>query len=523
MMKKVTSFTVCLLVVFQSVVCQKRNNIWPVGVGLTFQAYPRPFISFNTATADTFSLARQMGFFITNTSISDTAGNLLFYTNGNYIANANHDTLQNSEYFNPGYASTINSNQLNIVQGALILPMPGNDSLYYVFHVSGEQFTAYNQLQQQPLQLSYSIVNMKLDSMRGGIIAGQKNIAILNDTLTNGMITACKHGNGRDWWITVPRFYSNKYYKFLLTDTGLAGPFSQNIGSPIVYDIGSQASFSPQGDSYAQVNIDNTLNIFKFDRCTGLFYDNTFIQIPNPTLGLPDNEAFGLAFSPSGQYLYIVLYTKIVQYDTWATNIASTQTYVADWDTAYNPFATYFLLAQLAPDGKIYIGTYGSCYTLHYIDQPDVGGVACNVVQNSFPLTSIPNVGVPTFPNYDLGAWVGSPCDTLTLLTPSLSKGEGAIRIAPNPANNSFYIKYDIPTNENLFFVLYDSFGKEVLRKNLYGSFKNLLVHTEQLNNGIYFWRAVQDYNTKTQRSNGKPPVGGLGVGAQNGKIVILH
>ena len=303
----------------------------------------------------------------------------------------------------------------------------------------------------------------------------------------------------------------------------MAGPLIQNIVNAIVYDIGSQAAYSPQGDRFAQVNIDNTLNIFKFDRCTGWFYDNTFIQIPNPTFGLPDNEAFGLAFSPSGQYLYIVLYTKIVQYDTWASNIASTQTYVADWDTAYNPFATYFLMAQLAPDGKIYIGTYGSCYTLHYIDQPDVGSVACNVVQNSFPLTSIPNVGVPTFPNYDLGAWVGSPCDTLTLLTPSLSKGEGAIRIAPNPANNSFYIKYDIPTNENLFFVLYDSFGKEVLRKNLYGSFKNLLVHTEQLNNGIYFWRAVQDYNTKTQRSNGKPPVGGLGGNFTSPYIPILR
>ncbi len=97
------------------------------------------------------------------------------------------------------------------------------------------------------------------------------------------------------------------------------------------------------------------------------------------------------------------------------------------------------------------------------------------------------------------------------------------IFINPNPANSFFNIRYDIPTNENLLFVLYDSYGKEVLRKNLYGTFKNLLVHTEQLNNGIYFWRAVVDYTTKTQRSNGKSPEGDLGVGAQNGKIVILH
>ena len=70
---------------------------------------------------------------------------------------------------------------------------------------------------------------------------------------------------------------------------------------------------------------------------------------------------------------------------------------------------------------------------------------------------------------------------------------ENSFQIHHRLANISFYIKYDIPTNENLLFVLYDSYGKEVLRKNLYGTFKNLLVHTEKLGNGIYFWRAVQD------------------------------
>ena len=55
------------------------------------------------------------------------------------------------------------------------------------------------------------------------------------------------------------------------------------------------------------------------------------------------------------------------------------------------------------------------------------------------------------------------------------------------------------------------SYGKEVLRKNLYGTFKNLLVHMEQLNNGIYFWRAVSNNNSKSQPSIGKP-LKGFGV-----------
>ena len=77
----------------------------------------------------------------------------------------------------------------------------------------------------------------------------------------------------------------------------------------------------------------------------------------------------------------------------------------------------------------------------------------------------------------------------------------------PNPASNSVNVKYDIATNQNLLFVLYDSYGKEVLRKTLYGKFKNLLVHTDMLNNGVYFYSAT---------------VKKAGV-RETGKLVILH
>ena len=168
---------------------------------------------------------------------------------------------------------------------------------------------------------------------------------------------------------------------------------------------------------------------------------------------------------------------------------------------------------------------------MHTSDSPDSPGIACNRLQHNILLPHF-NLTIPNFPNYDLGVLPGSPCDTLGLnLTPALSKGEGAIRLSPNPASNSFYIKYDIPTNENLLFVLYDSYGNEVLRKNLYGTFKNLLVHTEQLNNGIYFWRVQENYNLKFQPQNGKSPKepaptkvsGDLGVHSASGKIIILR
>ncbi|MBK8413867.1 MAG: hypothetical protein IPL22_04700 [Bacteroidetes bacterium] len=68
--------------------------------------YPKGGIDFSSGSADTFSVFREMGFFSINTMMNDGSGNLLFYTNGIYIANANHDTLLNSQNYNPGYAST---------------------------------------------------------------------------------------------------------------------------------------------------------------------------------------------------------------------------------------------------------------------------------------------------------------------------------------------------------------------------------------------------------------------------------
>ncbi len=468
--------------------------------------YTQKSIDFNSGVADTFSVHRKFGFFITNTSICDTSGNLLFYTNGVKIGNAVHDTMYNSTDFNPGYSSTVNCNNLNMFQGALILPMPESDSLYYILHESGD-WLFYNGLNHvTPYNLKYSVVDMSLDSGRGGIIPTQKSIVITNDTMANGFISACKHGNGRDWWIVAPRFWSNKYYKLLLTNNGVQNVSSQIIGDSILWDNGGIGVFTPDGSTYAFLDFDNNLNLFRFDRCTGLFYDSTYIAIPFDSTF--NTRAMGLAFSASSRYLYVTQFAHILQYDMLAPNIAASKIVVADWDTAYIPQPTNFFNAQLAPDNKIYIGTWAGTYILNYIDAPDSAGTACNVVQNTFVISTnqVGNVTVPTYPNYDLGRWVGSPCDTLPLLTPALSKGEGDVRCFPNPANTYFNINYNLLPNQTAQFILYNTMGEKVSEYNLYGTFKSLVVHTTGLPNGVYFYKVVLQ-NTI----------------AASGKVVVVH
>jgi hypothetical protein len=500
----ITKFVLVIILYPTFIFGQNRENTWQVGIKTVVTNYPYPAISFNQQPADTFSVIRSFGFFITNTGVCDTSGNTLFYTDGVSIGNRNHDTLFNSTNFNPGYASNVNNQTLNIHQAAVILPNPQNENLYYLIHESAEQFSFQGNNYQQPLTLRYSIVNMDLDSGNGAIENSAKSVILETDTFTNGGLNACKHGNGKDWWLVAPKFYSNTYAKYLVKADSIHSLNTQAIGDSIKFNTLIQSVFSPDGSKYAVVTPANGLNIFSFDRCTGLFYDSTIINVPNPTPGYPENQAYGVAFSSNSRFLYVILYARIFQYDTWSTNIPSTGIIVADWDTFSNPFPTYFFGAQLAPDNRIYIGTYGSNYCLHYIENPDSLGIACNVIQHSFPL-SFPNISVPTYPNYDLGKKTGSPCDTITSIFESelsLSK----IKIFPNPSSDHLIFNYDIPDNEYAILRIYDSTGIEIAKHQLYGSMKTYLMHVINFPSGFYYYSFQSAKN-----------------GFINGKFVVIH
>ena len=503
-----------LLVGFQQLCISQLSNKWILGYeswgGSPFGNVNMDFSNHHFDSA--YFFYRDMNFEFANASICDSNGTLLFYTNGVYIANAQDDTMLNGSGLNPSwYTTQWNYYGLKIMQGDVIIPKPGSDSLYYLFHITCDVFPLY-----LPKYLYCSIVNMNGDSGKGEVI--EKNKIIHNDTLTAGGLTVCRHANGRDWWILIGEYGKKvKYDSYLVTPDTIQLMQSQIF--PVNGQEGGTACFSPDGSKYVWNNCYGVA-FFDFDRCSGQ------LTLTDNIDSFPDGLCWiGSSISPNSRYYYLSHGQYIFQFDLQSSNIAASLDTVAVNDGFYDPnppWQTAFVLHQLGPDGKIYISTGNATFSLHVIDQPDSADTLCNVLQHSLSLGRF-NVTIPNFPNYELGVLEGSPCDTLGLgETPNpLQGGFRSLRINPNPANNAFYIKYDIPTNENLLFVLYDSYGKEVLRKNLYGTFKNLLVHTEQLNNGIYFWRAVSEPVGGAPLSN-RRGAGGE-VGAQNGKIVIMH
>jgi hypothetical protein len=117
--------------------------------------------------------------------------------------------------------------------------------------------------------------------------------------------------------------------------------------------------------------------------------------------------------------MYVSAQTKIYQFDLIASNVLSSKVTVAVYDGFIDPLfslgSTYFFMAQLAPDGKIYICTQNGTQYLHVINQPDNPGFLCDVTQHSFHLNTFNGSSLPNFPNFRLGPLPCSVCDTLGL------------------------------------------------------------------------------------------------------------
>jgi hypothetical protein len=469
---------------------QNRTNVWELSYQF-LPGYPTSEMKYLNGYMDTSSVLRKMAFFVTNTSICDTGGNLIFYTNGLIIENRNYDTLENAVNFNPGWATDFYEyGGMGTCQGILILPDPGNHMRYYVFHESGESFFAYNTYQVQPLHLSYSVVDMNLDGGLGGVVDTLKNKYAIVDTLLWGGLSAVKHANGRDWWIIAHGFYTDKYYKILLTPNGLEAIYEQSIGSNLMYDVGVQATFSPDGSKYCISNHGGWFDYMEFDRCTGEFSN------PITVFGLDSLGVWGSSFSPNSRFIYSSSQVNLYQYDTWDTNMVENAIHIAAWDSFVDPIyhiPLLFFMHQLGPDNKIYMSTFNGSLYLNVINYPDNLGLDCEFEPHSFLLPKY-NVSIPSFPNYDLGILEGSPCDTIIDVPTGIALIKNySYSVIPNPVSDWLNIVYD--TDKVGLFELYDLYGKRIAAITLFPYFKNRLINMALVPSGVYL--AVITQNDK--------------------------
>jgi hypothetical protein len=147
--------------------------------------------------------------FGTAASISDSIGNLLFYTNGIHIEDADFKSMPNGRYINPDWAD--DDIGYPIPQGVLILPYPSHKEQYLVFYTSIGYLNALTKGGNGLVSaaLSYAVVDMTARDGKGAVL--NRKVSLLKDTLDYGKLTAVRHANGRDWWMPVVENSSNRF------------------------------------------------------------------------------------------------------------------------------------------------------------------------------------------------------------------------------------------------------------------------------------------------------------------------
>jgi hypothetical protein len=447
-------------------------------------------INFNENPINISTLKINIDLSFTNATISDSLGNLLFYTNGCSISDYSGETLTNGDSLNYGeiFESSCDDGY-NIPQGVLFLPNPYDPNQYYLFHQKNN-FVLQPDFDILTFPYYYSLIQKNATYPDGIVI--EKNVPIIQDTVYTGLLTATKHVNGRNWWIIAPMLYGG-YARLSINKNGIEGPYFQDIGIVPTQDGegGGQAAFSPDGLHYAMYASRDGVFLYDFDNETGLLSNFRFLTFEGS-----DNIG-GVAFSSNSRFLYVTTVFKVYQFDLEAADIQSSQITVAEYDGFQSPFPTSFWLQQLAPDCRIYINSSNGVDVLHVIKYPNRPGLECEVIQHGVQLPHVHFGSLPNFPHYRTGTSYPI-CDStlvLNITTPIFELPDPAqlqLSVYPNPAAEVLHIRFTDPVERELVWHLYNAIGQRVMSRRIGVWEEEVKVDVGSLPGGIYFY-GVED------------------------------
>ncbi|WP_242204328.1 T9SS type B sorting domain-containing protein [Aestuariivivens insulae] len=335
-------------------------------------------------------------------TISDSNGNLLFYTDGITVWNKLHNPMPNGYglYGDPSSS-----------QSAIVVPKPNDPNIYYIFTVDTS-----NGQNDPDRGFNFSTVDMSLNGGLGDVLGTSKNYNLLQDS-SEKISAVLKDCDTKSIWVITlasstgaseenPIF--NTFYAYEISSTGVStSPVKSQVNVPIS-DYRGYLKLSPDGTKLACANASSGLYIFDFDTATGTVNNPTALTINFNPGGKPQ-VPYGVEFSQSNELLYVTAYYEtprdefnnpssqygsLLQYDLTAPNINASET-VIDHRQMYRG------ALQLGPNGKIYrsmSATYGlgSPY-LSVINNPNARGATCDYRHNAVALSRTSRQGLPPF------------------------------------------------------------------------------------------------------------------------------
>ncbi len=289
------------------------------------------------------------------TSISNSKGKLLFYTDGITIYDKGHAVMASKD-------TAKLKGSPNSAQSALIVPQPtcrGCEYLYYVFTTSEINGTK---------QFSYSIVDMRRNMGKGEVV--QKNIPLQNPTTER--IASVRNDRDSTYWVVTHDYGNNIFRVYHATNAGLreSGVYPTGVAQTQPNQGEGYMKFSPKDSTGKQKIVivvpgpaRNIVQIFDFNDSTG----NISGKPLTLDLGPAPPKAYGIEFSPDGSKMYVSLSgnsTAAAPSRLWQFDLAlKDSTRISDSKILIDSSATQVYGAlQIGSDGKIYLAIKDSEY-----------------------------------------------------------------------------------------------------------------------------------------------------------------
>lgn len=310
-------------------------------------------------------------------TISNPEGELLFYSNSDFVWDRDHNLMQNGEISNAFYDPTFPIPEVSTLSQIAAARKPGAGNIYYLFSSDIQNIDAY--------PLRYITIDMDLN---GGLGAVTNITPLSTNPMTEKLCTVPK-SIGSGFWFIAHEYLNNRFLVFDI-DAGGVDPLPQvfELGLP---HLTSQNSLNTRGELKATIEgnrlamvqdqLNGAVEIFDFNPATG--------AISNPLLIDEINHGYGVSFSPNGSLLYVSTWSStssapnfVYQYNLNAGDADQINNSRVTLQSASvpNPFGSI----KLAPDGNLYVVKPGGA--LDRINAADLPGLACDYQANAFNL-----------------------------------------------------------------------------------------------------------------------------------------
>ena len=280
----VLQITICNIVLSQS----KRGKVWVHGGGISYKTIFEPNGIINTYLDTFYSPYFTSG----NSNICDTNGNLILCSDGYNVYDSVGNYIDGGDTLVPKDHYLAKSGFSNYSQSSIFLPMDSNKYYFITPAFSDARYADCNVNYHCYFDLLlYNVIDMNANGGAGKVVRRMEPL-MENAELRKTQMMACRHSNGKDWWLLKQAGDSNRIHKFLFQQDTVLDMGFQQFDEPMwgPWDITGMSTFNADGSKYATTSHGgSTGQIFlaDFDRCYGIFTNPKVIYMPWGSEHLP--------------------------------------------------------------------------------------------------------------------------------------------------------------------------------------------------------------------------------------------